>query len=285
MKLIRFGSPGAEKPGIFWEGKRLDCSKHFSDWNRSFFQAKGLDALIALVERNRDSLPVVDSSERWGSPIARPGMILCIGLNYSDHALESQMDIPKEPIIFMKATNTLSGPFDPVMLPKNSTKTDWEVELGVVLQKDASYLADEADAEAHIAGYCVVNDLSERAFQLERSGQWVKGKSCPGFSPVGPYLVTKDEVQDVLNLPMNLSVNGTQMQKGNTSTMIFAPNYAIWYISQFMKLEAGDLLSTGTPPGVGLGMKPPVYLKEGDKVELDIFGLGSQRQEIEAYRP
>ncbi|MEM6632976.1 MAG: fumarylacetoacetate hydrolase family protein, partial [Bacteroidota bacterium] len=201
-----------------------------------------------------------------------------------DHALESQMEIPKEPIIFMKATNTLAGPYDTVTIPKESSKTDWEIELGVVLEKDASYLANEAEAEQYIAGYCVVNDLSERAFQLERGGQWVKGKSCPGFSPVGPYLVTRDEVADAGNLAMNLFLNGVQMQRGNTSTMIFSPTYAIWYISQFMKLEAGDLLSTGTPPGVGLGMDPPVYLKEGDTVALEIEGLGQQKQDYISYQ-
>lgn len=284
MKLIRFGSPGAEKPGIFKSGDRLDCSKYFTDWNRSFFRDQGLEELKRILASNQNALPQVDASERWGSPIARPGMILCVGLNYSDHALESQMEIPKEPIIFMKATNTLAGPYDTVTIPKESSKTDWEIELGVVLEKDASYLANEAEAEQYIAGYCVVNDLSERAFQLERGGQWVKGKSCPGFSPVGPYLVTRDEVADAGNLAMNLFLNGVQMQRGNTSTMIFSPTYAIWYISQFMKLEAGDLLSTGTPPGVGLGMDPPVYLKEGDTVALEIEGLGQQKQDYISYQ-
>ena len=283
MKLIRFGSPGAEKPGVWIEGQRLDCSSRFSDWNRDFFAEDGLNELAEMLQSGVGSLRKVDPEERWGSPIARPGMILCIGLNYSDHALESKMDIPEEPIIFMKATNTLSGPFDPVTLPKNSDKTDWEVELGVVLSKDASYLENEDEALNYIAGYCVVNDLSERHFQLERSGQWVKGKSCPGFSPVGPYLVTRDEVPNVLDLPMKLSVNGQQMQDGNTSTMIFSPTYAIHYISQFMKLEAGDLISTGTPPGVGLGMNPPLFLKGGDTVELEIDGLGRQKQDYSEY--
>ena len=283
MKLIRYGSPGAEKPGVYVEGLRLDCSSRFSDWNRDFFQADGLKELAGMLQMGVGSLRKIDPDERWASPIARPGMILCIGLNYSDHALESKMDIPKEPIIFMKATNTLSGPFDPVTIPKDSHKTDWEVELGVVLSKDASYLESELEAEAHIAGYCVVNDLSERHFQLEKGGQWVKGKSCPGFSPVGPYLVTKDEIDNALNLSMSLSVNGQQMQSGNTSTMIFSPTYAIHYISQFMKLEAGDLISTGTPPGVGLGMDPPVYLTGGETVKLEIEGLGQQQQDYKAY--
>lgn len=278
MKLIRFGEKGHEKPGILLDGIRKDCSAHFSDWNREFFQQDGLRQLEALIAAQGKDLPTVPDSARWSSCIARPGMILCIGLNYSDHAKESGMDTPKEPIIFMKATNTLCGPYDSVAIPKNSTKTDWEVELGVVIGKDASYLNSEAEAEEHIAGYCVVNDLSERAFQLERGGQWVKGKSCPNFSPTGPYLCTKDEVGDALNLDMKLSVNNQMMQNGNSRTMIFTPAFLVHYISQFMLLEAGDLISTGTPAGVGLGMKPPVYLKAGDVVELSIEKLGSQRQ-------
>ncbi|MEO0340515.1 MAG: fumarylacetoacetate hydrolase family protein [Bacteroidota bacterium] len=278
MRLIRFGAAGKEKPGIEINGQTYDCSDHFEDWNQEFFASGGLVKLKALIEQQPFPLSLVPEGLRIGSPIARPGMILCIGLNYSDHAKESGMEIPSEPIIFMKATNTLAGPYDEVKIPKNSTKTDWEVELGVVLSKDALYLKDEAEAEACIAGYCVVNDLSERAFQLEKGGQWVKGKSCPGFSPVGPYLVTKEEVGSIEDLKMKLSLNGQTMQDGSTKFMIFKPAYAIWYLSQFMKLEAGDLLSTGTPPGVGLGMKPPLYLKGGDVVELSIEGLGKQRQ-------
>ena len=277
MKLIRFGQKGAEKPAVYIEGKRWDCSTHFEDWNRSFFREGGMEKLNELIASG-SPLPEVDSNERWGAPIARPGMIMCIGLNYSDHAKESGMDIPKEPIIFMKATNTLAGPFDEVSIPRNSNKTDWEVELGVVLAKDIYQLKDEAEAEAAIAGYCVVNDLSEREFQIERGGQWTKGKSCPGFSPCGPYLVSKDEIADVNTLSMSLDVNGNRMQTGNTNKMIFNPTYSLWYLSQFMMLEAGDLISTGTPPGVGLGMNPPTYLKGGDVVELEIEGLGKQKQ-------
>tara|TARA_R110002049_G_scaffold308910_1_gene514823 strand:- start:13208 stop:13972 length:765 start_codon:yes stop_codon:yes gene_type:complete len=249
MKLIRFGEKGLEKPGVFIDGKRLDCSKYFEDWNQQFFQNEGLERLKAILKREEGNLPEIKEEVRWANPIARPGMIMCIGLNYSDHAKESGMEIPNEPILFMKATNTIGGPFDDVSIPRNSSKTDWEVELGVVLNKDVLYLKDEAEAEGAIAGYCVINDISERAFQLERGGQWVKGKSCPGFTAVGPYLVTKDEIDDVLNLKMNLSVNGVNKQNGNTKTMIFNPAYSLWYMSQFMQLEAGDLISTGTPPG------------------------------------
>ena len=278
MKLIRFGNKGLEKPGVFIDGKRLDCSLLFEDWNQSFFQNDGLEKLADLLKEVVSDLPVVSEKIRWANPIARPGMIMCIGLNYSDHAKEAGMDIPTEPILFMKATNTIAGPFDSPSIPLNSEKSDWEVELGVVLEKDALYLKDEADAENHIAGYVLVNDLSERAFQLERGGQWVKGKSCPGFTPLGPYFVTKDEIEDVMNLKMKLSVNGELKQNGNTNTMIFNPTFSIWYISQFMKLEAGDLISTGTPPGVGMGFNPPQFLKAGDVIELEIDQLGSQKQ-------
>lgn len=278
MKLIRFGAKNQEKPGVILGNQRKDCSAYFSDWDHDFFQEDGLAKLQVLIDQEGDQLPTVPAEERWGSPIARPGMIMCVGLNYADHAKESGMDIPKEPLVFMKATNTIAGPFDEVDIPRNSAKTDWEVELGVVLKKDVLYLEDEAAAAKAIAGYCVINDLSERAFQLEKGGQWVKGKSCPGFSPVGPYLITPDEIEDVMTLEMKLSVNGASKQDGNTSTMIFKPDHVIWYLSQLMKLEAGDLISTGTPPGVGLGFDPPQYLKAGDEVELSIAGLGTQRQ-------
>lgn len=211
-------------------------------------------------------------------------MIMCVGLNYSDHAEESGMAVPSEPIIFMKATNTLAGPNDKVILPKGSQKVDWEVELAIVLKKDVLYLKNEQEAEKCIAGYTIMHDVSERHFQIERSGQWVKGKSCPGFSPVGPYLVLKEDIKNVLNLKMKLKVNGKTMQKGSTKYMIFNPAYVVWYLSQFMQLEAGDLITTGTPPGVGLGMKPPVYLKNGDVVELGIEGLGKQKQKFEKYK-
>ncbi len=278
MKLIRYGAKHQEKPGVMYGEQRKDCSAQFTDWDHDFFQNGGLDELQILLDKEGANLPNVSADERWGSPIARPGMIMCVGLNYADHAKESGMDIPKEPLVFMKAANTISGPFDSVDIPRNSTKTDWEVELGVVLKRDVLYLEDEAAAAEAIAGYCVINDLSERAFQLEKGGQWVKGKSCPGFSPAGPYLVTPDEIEDVLSLPMKLSVNGVQKQNGNTNTMIFKPAYTIWYLSQLMLLEAGDLISTGTPPGVGLGFDPPEYLSSGDQVELSIEGLGTQRQ-------
>ncbi|MEM7374895.1 MAG: fumarylacetoacetate hydrolase family protein [Bacteroidota bacterium] len=284
MKLIRYGNKGEEKPGILLNGKRHDCSAHFSDWNRDFFVNDGLQQLQALTQSG-ESLPPVPDTERWGACIARPGMILCIGLNYSDHAKESGMDIPKEPIIFMKATNTLAGPYDPVDIPKGSTKTDWEVELAFVLNRDVQYLSSEEEALEAIAGYCVMHDVSERSFQLERGGQWVKGKSCPGFSPLGPFLCTTDDLSDPLQLPMKLSVNGQMMQNGNSNTMIFTPAFLVHYLSQFMLLEAGDVITTGTPPGVGLGMNPPQYLNPGDIVELSIGELGLQRQEFRAYQP
>lgn len=278
MQLIRFGNKGEEKPGIVINNQRKDCSQFFEDWNHSFFQNDGLNKLADVIKNNIAELPDVDENIRLGSPIARPGMIVCVGLNYADHAKEAGMEIPTEPVIFMKAANTISGPFDPVQIPQKSNKTDWEVELGIVIKKDASYLKDEKEAEDHIAGYCVVHDISEREFQLEKGGQWVKGKSCPGFSPVGPNLVTKDEISNVEALKMQLSVNGQMMQNGNTKTMVFKPAYIVWYLSQYMLLEAGDLISTGTPPGIGGAMKPPVFLKEKDVVELSIEGLGKQKQ-------
>lgn len=278
MKLIRFGEKGKEKPGVLIEGQRIDCSSHFDDWDRSFFLNNGLVKLRDLIDKDLNSLPKVDSETRWGSCVARPNMIICIGLNYSDHAAESGMESPKEPILFMKATNTICGPYDEVKIPKNSHKTDWEVELAIIMKKDALYLENEAEADEAIGGYCVMNDISEREFQIERGGQWVKGKSCPGFSPVGPWLVTPDEIEDVNNLNMRLTVNGELMQNGSTETMIFNPSFIVHYISQFMQLEAGDIITTGTPPGVGLGMKPPKFLSKNDVVELSIDKLGSQKQ-------
>jgi len=278
MKLIRFGEIGFEQPGIEIDGIRYDCSSFFSDWNRDFFINDGMSRLAELAEDSE--LDVISNKIRLGSPIARPGMIMCVGLNYSDHAEEAGMKPPTEPILFMKATNTLAGPFDEVMKPLNSTKMDWEVELGIVLNEDVYMLNDEAEAEEAIAGYVIVNDLSERKFQTESGGQWVKGKSCPGFSPVGPYLVTKDEIDNVLALDMTLDINKQRMQTGSTSKMIFSPNFIVHYISQFMMLEAGDLISTGTPPGVGLGMDPPRYLEQGELMNLTITGLGTQRQKV-----
>jgi len=277
MKLIRFGEPGKEKPGILdSQDKRKDLSSVFKDWDREFFQKNGLIELRSL--KNVSSLPDVPEKVRWGACVARPGKILCIGLNYSDHAAESGMPVPAEPIVFQKGANTVVGPYDPVLIPRKSKKTDWEVELGVVIGKDARYLNAIGDAKNYIAGYCTSHDVSEREFQLERGGQWTKGKSCDNFNPLGPFLATPDEIADPHNLSMSLQVNGKQMQKGNTGTMVFNCYFLIHYLSQFMTLEAGDVISTGTPPGVGMGKKPQQFLKEGDVVELSVEGLGSQKQ-------
>lgn len=280
MRLIRFGVVGKEKPGIISaDGKRRDISAHFRDWDGAFFGESGLHSLAKCLSSNPpESLPLVNEKERWGSPIARPGKVICIGLNYSDHAKESGMPIPTEPIVFMKAANTVVGPYDQLLIPRNSKKTDWEVELGVVVGQTTRYLTSEKDAEKCVGGYAVAHDVSEREFQLERGGQWTKGKSCDTFNPLGPWLATPDEIKNVGDLPLTLSVNGEVRQKGNTSTMIFGVLELIRYLSQFMTLEPGDLISTGTPPGVGLGMKPPQFLKVGDIVELEIAGLGKQRQ-------
>jgi 2-keto-4-pentenoate hydratase/2-oxohepta-3-ene-1,7-dioic acid hydratase in catechol pathway len=283
MKLIRFGEKGKEQPGIWKNEKRLDLSAHFNDWNGDFFQNEGLQRLAELLNKQND-FPEVSKEARWGACFARPGKVICVGLNYSDHAKESGMAIPEEPIIFQKASNTVVGPYDPIIIPRNSTKTDWEVELGFLIGKEARYLENEAAAADYIAGYCISNDVSEREFQLERGGQWTKGKSADNFNPVGPYLVTADELKDVQDLSMRLSVNGKQMQNGSTATMIFNCHHIVYYLSQFMTLEAGDFISTGTPPGVGLGMKPPQYLKEGDVVQLSIEGLGQQEQTCRAAR-
>jgi 2-keto-4-pentenoate hydratase/2-oxohepta-3-ene-1,7-dioic acid hydratase in catechol pathway len=278
MKLIRFGEWGAEKPGIIdSNGKRKDLSPVFLDWDRPFFQSGGLQVLKKYIQ-DTPALPDVPEAARWGAPVARPGKVICIGLNYSDHAAESGMALPAEPIVFLKGSNTVVGPYDNIQIPRNSEKTDWEVELGVVIGKNARYLDSPEEAAEYIAGYCISHDVSERAFQLERGGQWTKGKSCDTFNPLGPFLLTPDEVADVHNLPMSLHVNGKQMQNGNSATMVFNCYFLVHYLSQFMTLEAGDVISTGTPPGVGLGMKPPQYLKAGDVVEVRIEGLGSQRQ-------
>lgn len=279
MKLIRFGPAGHEKPGICLEdGTRLDLSGHFPDWNHAFFASDGINRLRELLATHSEQLLPVPHDARWASPVPRPGALICIGLNYSDHARESGMAIPAEPIVFMKATNTVIGPYDDVHIPRRSQKTDWEVELAIIIGKDALYLDSEAEADDCIAGYSIIHDVSEREFQIERGGQWTKGKSCPTFSPVGPWLLTKDEVENVRDLAMHLSVNGTTRQRGNTANMIFGPTTIVHYLSQFMKLEAGDIIATGTPPGVGLGMKPPVYLIDGDVVELSVDKLGTQRQ-------
>jgi 2-keto-4-pentenoate hydratase/2-oxohepta-3-ene-1,7-dioic acid hydratase in catechol pathway len=279
VKLIRFGNRGQEKPGVeLGEGNRKDCSALFDDWDSEFFAKDGLRRLKESLDAHARSLPAVPAGVRIGSPIARPGKVVCIGLNYSDHAAESGMEIPKEPIVFLKASNTVVGPYDDVLIPRGATKTDWEVELGVVIGREARYLDSATEAAGCIAGYCISHDVSERAFQLERGGQWTKGKSCDTFNPLGPWLVTPDECCDPDNLAMLLLVNGQQRQLGTTSRMVFKPAVLVHYLSQFMTLEPGDLISTGTPPGVGLGMKPPVYLKHGDVVELSIAGLGHQKQ-------
>lgn len=283
MRLIRFGERGSERPGVLMaDGSRLDVSSHVRDFDTAFFAGGALEQLRQTIEQQKDLLPVVAPSERWGCPVPRPGKLICIGLNYSDHAAESGMPIPAEPIVFLKASNTTVGPYDDVLIPRGSDKTDWEVELGIVIGREARYLDSPSKASAHIAGYCISHDVSERAFQLERGGQWTKGKSCDTFNPLGPFVATPDEIPDPQNLSMSLRVNGEQRQHGNTATMIFGPAYLVHYLSQFMTLEPGDIISTGTPPGVGLGMKPPQYLKDGDVVELEIENLGSQRQR---FRP
>jgi 2-keto-4-pentenoate hydratase/2-oxohepta-3-ene-1,7-dioic acid hydratase in catechol pathway len=276
MKLIRFGEIGQERPGVLiGDDQRIDLSSIFRDWDRKFFQESGLESL-----RNLDisAFPQISANERWAACVARPGKVLCIGLNYSDHAAESGMPLPNEPIVFQKGANTVVGPYDNILIPRNSVKTDWEVELGIVIGKDARYLESIDEAKDYIAGYCIAHDVSEREFQLERGGQWTKGKSCDNFNPLGPFLLTGDEIENVHDLQMSLSVNGIEKQKGNSSFMVFDCYYLVHYLSQFMTLEAGDLICTGTPPGVGLGMKPPEYLKSGDIVELSIQGLGRQKQ-------
>lgn len=277
MKLIRFGLPGKEKPGVLMDGKRKDLSNYFKDWNRDFFRNGGLNELQKIIS-GKSQLPDVSENERWGSCIARPGKVIGIGLNYSDHAKESGMTLPTEPIVFLKGTNTVVGPNDPILIPRKSKKTDWEVELGIIIGKDARYLNSTEESKQYIAGYCISNDVSEREFQLERLGQWTKGKSCDNFNPIGPWMSTADEINDPQNLSMQLWVNGKQMQNGNSSTMVFNCYFLVHYLSQFMTLEAGDFITTGTPPGVGMGMNPQQYLKEGDVVELSIEGLGKQRQ-------
>jgi len=277
MKLIRFGEKGSEKPGILHNGNRYDCSSLFEDWNHSFFYNTGLRKLAAIPEAEIKKLPKIHENVRWASCIARPSTIFCIGLNYADHAKEAGMELPKEPILFSKAASAFTGPHDDVAIPRSATKVDYEVELAVVLNENI-YEADTIDqANRAIAGYCLANDISERAFQTERGGQWMKGKSAPGFCPTGPFLATTDEIPDPDNLAMTLTVNGEIRQQGCTATMIFQPGFIIHYLSQFMRLEAGDIILTGTPPGVGMGMKPPQYLKAGDIVELSIAGLGQQK--------
>jgi 2,4-diketo-3-deoxy-L-fuconate hydrolase len=277
VKLMRIGAPGVEKPVA-----RIDDETYVApDLDETFFGSGGLDRIRPVVaERSAAGQVSRFAGERVGSPIARPHQILCIGLNYSDHAAETGQAVPDEPILFTKSPNTLVGPDDDVRIPRGSTKPDWEVELGIVIGRRTSYLDSVDEARDAIAGYVVVNDVSERAFQMERGGQWVKGKSAETFNPAGPWLVTPEEIDDVLGLDMWLDVNGVRRQTGNTATMIFDPFFIVHYLSQFLVLEPGDLINTGTPPGVGLGFTPPIWLQPGDVMELGIEGLGSQRQHV-----
>ena len=286
MHLMRIGAPGAEKPvARIDDDTYVELADLVTDFGEGFFGGGGLDRIRPVVaERAAAGRVSRFAGERIGAPIARPHQILCIGLNYRDHAAESGMAVPDEPILFTKSPNTLIGPNDDVRIPRGSTKTDWEVELGIVIGKRTSYLDSVDDARDAIAGYVVVNDVSERAFQLERGGQWAKGKSAETFNPAGPWLATADEIDDVLALDMWLDVNGARRQTGNTKTMIFDPYFIVHYLSQFLTLEPGDLINTGTPPGVGMGLTPPVYLKPGDTMELGITGLGTQRQHVIAPR-
>lgn len=282
MKLIRFGVFENEKPGVFIEGKNYDVSAFIKDYDEQFFKNEGLKKLAAIIEKDLATLPVIPAGTRIGSPVARPSKIVCIGLNYAKHAKETNAQIPAEPILFLKATTSIVGPDDNIIIPKNSIKTDWEVELAVVINKKASYV-NEADAMEYVAGYVLHNDVSERAFQLERGGTWDKGKGCDTFAPLGPWLVTKDEIADPHKLRLWLKLNGKIMQDGNTDDLIFNIPFLIAYVSQFMTLLPGDIISTGTPAGVGLGFTPPLYLKAGDKIELGIDGLGSSNQTCIAY--
>ncbi len=282
MKLIRHGQLNKEKTGIVIDGTNYDTSAFGEDYNEAFFETGGLERLAEFVEQNKGSLPVVPAGTRLGSPVARPSKIICIGLNYIDHARETNATPPPEPVIFMKSTTSLVGPDDDIMIPKNSKKTDWEVELALVIGKKASYV-EESEALNYVAGYCLLNDVSEREFQIERAGTWDKGKGCDTFAPLGPWLVTPDEINDVHNLRLWLTLNGKKMQDGTTANLIFRIPHLISYTSQFMTLLPGDVISTGTPAGVGLGMKPNVYLQPGDVVELGIDGLGQARQNVVKY--
>ena len=281
MKLARFGPVGAERPGIVGADGRLhDISAHVADWTGS---ALAQESLARFREIDLNALPLAPADTRLGCPVSNVGKFIAIGLNYADHAAESGMPAPAEPVVFMKATSCIVGPNDPVMLPRGSEKTDWEVELGVVIGARASYV-EQADALDHVAGYCVINDVSERAFQIERGGTWDKGKGCDTFGPIGPWLVTRDEIPDPQALAMWLDVNGVRMQTGNTRTMIFGVATLVSYVSAFMTLMPGDIITTGTPPGVGMGQKPsPIYLKPDDVIRLGIEGLGEQNQRVVAW--
>jgi 2-keto-4-pentenoate hydratase/2-oxohepta-3-ene-1,7-dioic acid hydratase in catechol pathway len=275
MKLLRYGAPGQEKPGLLdSDGKLRDLSQVVHDIGGETIRPEGLARLAKIDPK---TLPLVAGSPRLGACVADVGKFICIGLNFADHAKESGLAVPPEPILFLKANSAICGPNDATLIPRGSLKTDWEVELGVIIGKPAKYVS-EANALDHVAGYCVINDVSERAFQIERAGQWDKGKGCDTFGPIGPWLVTKDEIADVQNLAMKLTVDGVVKQNGSSKTMIFGVKHLVSYLSQFFTLNTGDVISTGTPPGVGMGMKPPQFLKPGQTVELSIEGLGSQKQ-------
>jgi len=282
MKLIRFGAFGKEKPGLHIDGINYDVSNLIEDYNEQFFENDGLKKLANIAEQQKENLPIVPADTRLGSPVARPSKIVCIGLNYAKHAKETNAAIPKEPILFFKSTTSLGGPNDVIMIPKDSVKTDWEVELAFVIGKKASYVT-EAEAMDYVAGYALHNDVSEREYQLERGGTWDKGKGCDTFAPVGPWLVTKDEIKDPHSLRLWLKVNDKMMQDSNTDDLVFNIPVLVSYVSQFMTLLPGDIISTGTPAGVGLGFNPPIYLKAGDVVELSIDGLGTSKQTCIAY--
>lgn len=280
MKLLRYGTANQEKPGILDNNGDIRCLSDIVDnINGSAFSP---ELIQKIANTNLTSLPLVNPNTRLGPCVGDVGKFICVGLNYADHAAESGMPIPKEPEIFTKATSAISGPNDDIVKPKNSTKLDWEVELAIVIGRDTSYVSEE-EASDYIAGYCVCNDVSERSFQLERGSQWDKGKGCDSFGPIGPWLVTRDEIDNPENLDMWLEVNGHRYQNGNTRTMVFKPPFIVSYLSQFMSLQPGDVISTGTPPGVGLGQTPPIYLDEGDKVRLSIEGLGIQEQTVVSH--
>ena len=279
MKTLRYRDGNSEKPGVFDSDENIrDVSSLINDWDNTTVTIEKLESIKSV---DLSTLPKAEKVDSLAPPISKisVGKFICIGLNYSDHAAETGMEVPKEPIMFMKATSSICGPNDDIIIPKNSSKSDWEVELGVIIGKEAKYIS-ENQSQDHIAGYCVVNDLSEREFQFDHMGQWVKGKSCDTFGPIGPYLVTKDEIPNPQNLKMWLDVNDKRMQQGSTATMVYGVNFLISYISQFMSLQPGDIISTGTPPGVGIGQKPPVYLKAGDKLKLGIEKLGEQNQKV-----
>lgn len=280
MKLIRFGKAGKEKPGVCIDGVNYDVSDFVDDYNEAFFESNGLKKLQKVIKNEK--LKKIATNKRLGSPVARPSKIICIGLNYADHAKETGATPPPEPVIFMKATSAIIGPNDDVTIPKNSVKSDWEVELAIVIGKKASYVS-EAEAMDHVAGYCLHNDISEREFQMERSGTWDKGKGCDTFAPLGPWMVTKDEIADVHNLRLWLKLNDKMVQDGTTANLIFNIPFIVSYTSQFMSLLPGDIISTGTPAGVGHGFKPQVYLKPGDVMELGVDGLGVSKQKCVAY--